>query len=101
MKDADVSKKGNEKRVDISIWCHKVENVGTYVTSNLCNIGLSYFCPDDDVEKHNRQNTNHKSDCILKIYYLIYRTRAIITRGLYTFYPLFEVQKRFFKELFS
>ena len=30
-----------------------------------------------------------------------YRTRAIITRGLYTFYPLFEVQKRFFKELFS
>ena len=31
----------------------------------------------------------------------IYRTRAIITRGLYTFYPLFEVQKRFFKGLFS
>ena len=30
-----------------------------------------------------------------------YRTRAIITRGLYTFYPLFEVQKRFFKGLFS
>ena len=29
-----------------------------------------------------------------------YRTRAIITRGLYTFYPLFEVQKRFFKGLF-
>ena len=31
----------------------------------------------------------------------MYRTRAIITRGLYTFYPLFEVQKRFFKGLFS
>ena len=30
----------------------------------------------------------------------MYRTRAIITRGLYTFYPLFEVQKRFFKEFF-
>ena len=30
-----------------------------------------------------------------------YRTRAIITRGWYTFYPLFEVQKRFFKGLFS
>ena len=30
-----------------------------------------------------------------------YRTRAIITRGLFTFYPLFEVQKRFFKKLFS
>ena len=24
-----------------------------------------------------------------------YRTRSIITRGLYTFYLLFEVQKRF------
>ena len=32
--------------------------------------------------------------------YLIYRTRAIITRGLYIFYPIFEGQKRFFKELF-
>ena len=31
----------------------------------------------------------------------IYRTRAIITRGLYIFYPLFEGQKRFFKGLFS
>ena len=31
---------------------------------------------------------------------LIYRTRAIITRVLYTFGSLFEVQKRFFKELF-
>ena len=29
-----------------------------------------------------------------------YRTRAIITHGLYTFYPLFKVQKRFFKGLF-
>ena len=31
---------------------------------------------------------------------VIYRTRAIITRGLYSFYPLFEVQKRFFKGLY-
>ena len=29
-----------------------------------------------------------------------YRTRAIITHGLYTFYPLFEVQKRFFQGAF-
>ena len=35
------------------------------------------------------------------LYESAYRTRAIITRGLYTFYPLFEVQKRFFQELFS
>ena len=31
----------------------------------------------------------------------VYRMRAIITRGLYIFYPLFEGQKRFFKGLFS
>ena len=29
-----------------------------------------------------------------------YRTRVIMTRGLYTFYPLFEVQKRFFSRGF-
>ena len=29
-----------------------------------------------------------------------YCTRAIITRGLYVFYWLFEGQKRFFKEVF-
>ena len=41
----------------------------------------------------------HKSFCtavmdftdVLLIKKIIYRTRAIITRGLYTFYPLFEV----------
>ena len=30
-----------------------------------------------------------------------YPTRAIITRGLYIFYRLFEGQKRFFQEIFS
>ena len=30
-----------------------------------------------------------------------YRTRAIITRGLYILNPLFEGQKCFFKEVFS
>ena len=71
MKDADVSKKGNEKGVDISIWCPEVENVGSNITSNLCNIGLSYFCPDNDVEKYHCQNRNNKTDSILKINYLI------------------------------
>ena len=38
----------------------------------------------------------------LGMYYKqMYRTRAIITRGLYIFYPLFGSQKRFFKEVFS
>jgi hypothetical protein len=62
MKDADVSKKGNEKRVNISIWCHEVENVGSNITSNLCNIGLSYICPDNDIEKQYCQNRNNMSD---------------------------------------
>ena len=35
------------------------------------------------------------------IFFSKYRTRAIITRGLYTFYLLFKVQKRFSKGLFS
>ena len=30
----------------------------------------------------------------------MYRTRTIITRGLYTFYSLFEVQKRFLRGFF-
>ena len=29
-----------------------------------------------------------------------YRTRTIITRGLYTFYPIFEGQKRFLRSFF-
>ena len=33
-------------------------------------------------------------------YYIMYPMRAIIIRGLYIFYPLFEGQKRFFKEVF-
>ena len=31
---------------------------------------------------------------------VIYRTRAIIARGLYTFYPLFEVKKLFLRGFF-
>ena len=72
MKDADVSKKGNKKGVDISIWCPEVENEGSNITSNLCNIGLSYICPD--IEKQYRQNRNNMSDWILKINHLIYTT---------------------------
>ena len=36
-----------------------------------------------------------------KYFALSYRTRTIIARGLYTFYSIFEGQKRLFKELFS
>ena len=31
---------------------------------------------------------------------LIYRTRAIITRGLYIFYPIFGGQKHFLRSFF-
>ena len=42
--------------------------------------------------------------CIIlkeQICYNKYCTRAIITRGLYIFYPIFGSEKRFFKEVFS
>ena len=56
-----------------------------------------------------QQATNSKEwgkvdePCIEEIYLVkfIYRTRAIITRDSYIFYPLFGSQKRFFKEDFS
>ena len=34
-------------------------------------------------------------------YMIIYHMCTILTHGLYTFYPIFEGQKRFFKEVFS
>ena len=44
-----------------------------------------------------------KSPLKLLILYNIttYRTRAIIIRGLYTFYPILKAKNGFFKELFS
>ena len=38
---------------------------------------------------------------INQIYQIIYPTRAIITRGLYIFYPIFEDNFFVFKEVFS
>ena len=38
---------------------------------------------------------------LLPTYQNRYRTRAIISRGLYIVNPFFEGQKRFFKEFFS
>ena len=43
---------------------------------------------------------NEKKNATLKILKNKYRTRAIITRGSCISNPLFEVQKRFFKEVF-
>ena len=39
------------------------------------------------------------ANCVLIL--LNYRTRAIITRGLYTFYPIFEGQKRLFRKILT
>ena len=36
----------------------------------------------------------------MQFHEFIYRTRVIITRGLYIFYPILEGQKRIFKQLF-
>ena len=43
----------------------------------------------------------YERDTYLLKYLIKYRMRAIITRGLYIFYPILEDQKRFFKEVFS
>jgi hypothetical protein len=37
----------------------------------------------------------------IETYKYVYRTRAIMTRGLYILNSLFEGQKRFFKEFFQ
>jgi hypothetical protein len=47
------------------------------------------------------KNPKKKKDNWAVFVFITYRTRAIITRGLYIFNPLFEGQKRFFKEVFS
>ena len=44
---------------------------------------------------------DYRHHSISMYWYFNYRTRTIITRGLYTFYPIFEGQKRLLKELFS
>ena len=49
----------------------------------------------------NKLYPKYRAELIPLLEILNYRTRAIITRGLYIFYPLFEGQKRFFKGLFS
>ena len=66
-----------------------------YELSVLCDCEISVII----FNSHNKlfQYASTDMDKVL----LKYRTRAIITRGLYTFYPLFEVQKRFFKGPFS
>ena len=49
------------------------------------------------------EQIGNKNECTDERRYIIfvYRSRAIITHGLYIFNPLFEGQKRFFKEVFS
>ena len=62
---------------------------------------LGYSC----IKKLQRDNLWHAYNEAINFYSadfsIKYSTRAIITRGLYIFYPLFEGQKRFFKGLFS
>ena len=57
------------------LYLHTAKTLKTYV----CTISISTF---------------------LLPHFLSYRTRAIITRGLYIFYPLFEGQKPFLRGFF-
>ena len=60
---------------------------------------------DDPIDQVLFSAESFKAPLYTTYYYFAYlhtyRKRAIITRGLYTFYPIFEVQKPLFKELFS
>ena len=64
-----------------------------FLIENMTNLKIKYPTSFENKSTFNDIQTH----CLSKDY----RTRAIITRGLYIFYPLFEVQKRFFKGLFS
>ena len=62
------------------------------------SVGLAW----KSAAKSNEKLVNQKYATLFLSWMLLkYRTRAIITRGLYTFYHIFEGQKRLFKELFS
>ena len=52
------------------------------------------------VEVSWEQSQNFKKNLPLRFDVTMYRTRSIITRSLYILNPLFESQKRFFKEFF-
>ena len=59
-----------------------------------------------DLSKHWSSNKLKIMNNLLKhlkilIFKNMYCTRAIITRGLYTFYPIFEDQKRFLRSFFG
>ena len=71
MNNTDVTKKRNEKRVGISVRSQKIENVRSHITPNFRHIWFSYFCPYDEVEKDNCQNSKNMIDFILKINNLI------------------------------
>ena len=55
------------------------------------NRGLKWRAYDIYIEKGKQINQKYGMNKTKVITKTKYRTRAIITRGLYTFYPLFEV----------
>ena len=59
---------------------------------------MSFNIPQWEIYMANPKTSNTFSPIFPSF---VYRTRAIITRGLYTFYPILEVQKRLFKVLFT
>ena len=58
---------------------YKQKSYFSQIITKKAKITISFFMK-------NSKNTN-----IVLGFSFMYRTRAIITRGLYTFYPLFEV----------
>ena len=70
----------------ISVNCSYIKNPG-FPSAFTSTSGCSY-------------TINKCDSCKNLKTYIIYLTRAIVIRGLYTFYPIFEGQKCFFKSFF-
>ena len=75
-------------------WSTWIETSGALLSINMPMVSI--YGAHTTALLHVTNTSNNCAD-----FASFYRTRPIITRRLYTFYPLFEVQKRFFKEIFS
>ena len=69
--------------------------------NSICKVLKSNLMVQKMVQKNSPKNAPTVISGTYHFSNKIYRTRAIITSSLYIFYPLFESQKGFFKEVFS
>ena len=51
----------------ICVWSQKIEKISPKVASNLTNIWLWYFCPDDNIEKDQGNDNQDKTNRVLNV----------------------------------